>query len=263
MTDTSSQALHALYAGQGGVAKVFSAKVADYVASRPGYPLPLLLRLAALGPRVADVGAGTGLLAAGLLDHGCDVTAVEPSAEMRAACDAWLGGRPGYRSVHGTAEATTLDDASVDLVTAAQAFHWFDVEPARRECLRILRPQGQVALVWNDRVRSDALHVAMDEVFARHGGERRDALLAHEDRSDVPRFFNGAKVTELDMPHEHRLDAAALQALAFSRSYMPARDCDAGREAAQALDEVFRRFAHDGAVAVRYRTVAVIGRPLA
>ncbi len=219
----------------------------------------------ALAPasRVADVGAGTGLLTAQLLERGHAVTAVEPSADMRAACDARLHDRPGYRSVAGTAEATTLDDACVDLVTAAQAFHWFDIEPARRELLRILRPGGQVALIWNDRQPGDPLHAALDEVFARFGGSRRDALVAHEDRTDVPRFFGAGRSREFTLAHEHRLSLAGLQALVFSRSYMPARGSDAGRAAVQAVDEVYARWSDDTGVVVRYRTLAIVGRPQA
>lgn len=263
MSEESSRALLAQYADQGGVAATFSGKVADYVASRPDYPRELIDQLVALGPRVADVGAGTGLLTASLLDGGCQVVAIEPSDAMRAACDALLGGRPGYRSLSGTAEATGLEPGGIDLVTAAQAFHWFDVNTARAEFLRILTPGGQVALVWNDRLDGDPLHEAMDEVFARHGGAKRGAMLAHENRADVPSFFNGAEVRELELPHEHRLDAAGLAALAFSRSYMPPRDGEAGRDASAQLQDIFNRFARDGRVTVRYRTIAIVGRPLA
>jgi hypothetical protein len=120
-----------------------------------------------------------------------------------------------------------------------------------------------VALVWNDRVRSDALHVAMDDVFANYGGAKRGAMLAHENRSDVPRFFNGAAVQEIDLPHEHRLDRDGLCALAFSRSYMPQAESHDGRSAAREIDAIFERFADDGSVDVRYRCVAFVGRPRA
>jgi SAM-dependent methyltransferase len=154
-----------------------------------------------------------------------------------------------------------LPAGDVDLITAAQAFHWFDVDAARREFLRVLAPSGQVTLVWNDRVRSDPLHVAMDEVFATYGGARRGAMLAHEDRSDVPRFFAGAMVREIDLPHEHLLDRDGLRALAFSRSYMPPADSAAGRTAQRDIDLIFERFVQEGQVNVRYRTVAFVGRP--
>lgn len=261
MSEATERALRDQYRHEGGVTGVFSGKVADYAASRPDYPGALIEVLAHPGRRMADIGAGTGLLTRSLLGAGCDVVAVEPNGAMRAACDAALHGHPHYRSVAGTAEATTLPDASVDLVTAAQAFHWFAVDAARAEFLRILVPAGEVALVWNDRLDGDPLHEAMGEVFARFGGAKRGALLAHEDRSLVPQFFNGAPTRSLEWPHEHRLGVDGLVALALSRSYMPARDTDEGREAVQALVALFHRFALGDAVTVRYRTVATIGRP--
>jgi len=275
--DTGAR-LRALYAADGGVRATFTHKVADYIASRPDYPDALFAALAEralLSPvaRVADVGAGTGLFSQGLLARGARVVAVEPNPAMRAAAQALLGDAPRFQAVEGSAEEIPLPNACVDLVTAAQAFHWFDIDAARREFLRVLTPSGQVALVWNDRVATDPLHLALDDVFERHGGARRGALLAHEERHDVPRFFNAAPVASMAFDHEHSLDGAGLLSLVFSRSYMPAHDSPAGRAAAVDVDRVFDTFAalEDSPpgtatarrVRVRYRTVAMIGRPIA
>jgi SAM-dependent methyltransferase len=269
MTDPAGTgaALRSLYAPQGGVRAIFSGKVADYMASRPDYPQAFLDAVVARcppgdGAEVADVGAGTGLLTRGLLAHGYRVSAVEPNPAMREACDRVCGAFADYRSVEGTAESLPLASGSVDLVTAAQAFHWFDVDTARAECLRVLTPRGTVALVWNDRAGRDPLHVALDEIFAEYGGAKRGAMLAHEDRSDVPRFFGAARPDELAWPHAHRLDADALLCLALSRSYMPERSTPAGDEVARKVREIHGRFQQDGMVTVRYQTVAVIGRPV-
>jgi SAM-dependent methyltransferase len=264
-TPDTGAALRAEYAAAGGTPGIFCGKVADYVASRPDYPAALFDTLAQCGAlpaqaEVADVGAGTGLLTQALLLRGHRVVAIEPNDEMRRACDRWLGTQPGYRSLNGRAEAIGLPDRSVDLLTAAQAFHWFDIEPARREALRILRPTGQVALIWNDRVGSDPLQVALDAVFAEFGGTRRSAMLAHEDRGEVPVFFGGT-LQEHHFAHEHPLDASGLLSLVFSRSYMPPRDTGAGQRAVQAVHAVFERFADHGHVAMRYRTVLILGRP--
>jgi SAM-dependent methyltransferase len=263
--DTGAQ-LRSLYAPQGGVAEIFSAKVADYAQSRPDYPAALFAQLQATvqlepGALVADLGAGTGLLTRGLLERGYHVVAVEPSGAMRAAADHFLASFPSYRSTCGTAETIPLADASIDLITAAQAFHWFDIERARAECLRVLKPSGMVALIWNDRVLSDPLHCALDEVFAHYGGAKRGALLAHEERHNVPPFFGATTPVEYHWPHAHRLSEAGLLALVFSRSYMPDRSTPAGQEAAEQIGEVFQRFAVDGELVVRYTTVAIIGRP--
>ncbi|MFZ2651445.1 MAG: class I SAM-dependent methyltransferase [Burkholderiaceae bacterium] len=255
-----------LFAADGGVPAIFSSKVADYLASRPGYPGALFDTLDSFcglrpGALVADVGAGTGLLSLGLLQRGWRVVGVEPSAEMRSAAEHLLGRERAWRSVQGSAEAMPLDDASADLVAAAQAFHWFDIDAARAECLRVLKPHGQVALIWNDRVQGDALHAALDEVFAAFGGAKRAAMLAQAERAGVTRFFGAATPQQWTWPLEHRLDAAALASLVFSRSYMPARNSPEGQEARRLVQRLFESSATDGGVAVRYRTVAIIGRP--
>lgn len=266
MTSPSANPLHSLYGPIGGVGQIFGSKVADYSASRPDYPAPLfeLLRSQcglSAETTVADVGAGTGLLTRSLLQTGANVIAVEPNASMRGACDHRLQAEPNYRSVEGSAEAMPLEDGSVDLITAAQAFHWFEVDRARAECLRVLRQQGRVALIWNDRLFGDPLHVALDDVFAEYGGEKRAALLAHEDRSHVPQFFGASVPIELSWPHEHRLSEAGLLSLVFSRSYMPERHSEPGQRAASGVREIFAALALDKHIVVRYTTVLALGRP--
>jgi SAM-dependent methyltransferase len=265
-SDETGAALRALYAPEGGVRAVFSAKVADYVASRPDYPAALFETLErdvplTAGATIADVGAGTGLLTHGFLARGHRVVAVEPNPAMRDACDRYCGAFEHYRSVEGTAESMPLAAASVDLVTAAQAFHWFDVERARAECLRVLTPHGKVALIWNDRDMRDPLHPALDEIFEAFGGEKRSALVAHEDRSHVPQFFGAARVDVLSWPHEHAIGADGLVALAFSRSYMPDRHSSEGAQAEDALRRIFERFREESVIKVRYRTILHLGRP--
>ncbi len=256
--------LRSLYAPDGGVGEIFSAKAADYAVSRPDYPAALFEHLATrlpAGAAIADIGAGTGLLTHGLLARGYAVTAVEPSAPMRAVADHLLKSFPHYRSVDGKAESMPLPDASLHLLTAAQAFHWFEVDKARAECLRVLRPGGKVALIWNDRVQADPLHVALDDIFADYGGAKRGAMLAHEERGNVPAFFGAGVFEECCWPHQHWLNEQGLLSLVFSRSYMPDRNTDAGCRASEAVRQVFGRFAVDGMLTVRYTTVAVIGTP--
>ena len=265
-TDSGAQ-LRALYEPQGGTGQIFSAKVNDYVASRPDYPTALFdaLRMHCHpqpGAVVADIGAGTGLLTQGLLAQGYAVTAIEPSDSMRAAADHALSHLNGYSSASGTAEHLPLPANSVDLITAAQAFHWFDIATARTEFLRVLKPQGQVALIWNDRVSSDPLHTALDGIFAQYGGAKRGAMLAHDERSQVPAFFGTHTPLELTWPHAHQLDEEGLLSLVFSRSYMPPRDSAPGQQASQDVRTLFQQLASGGTVAVRYTTVAMLGRPV-
>jgi SAM-dependent methyltransferase len=258
--------LRSVHAHGGGVREIFTTKVEDYVASRPEYPGALFDGLVAAGALpaepavVADIGSGTGLLTRGLLVRGHRVFAVEPNAAMRAVADAALADYAGYGSVDGAAEATGLEDGSVDLVTAAQALHWFELDGARREFRRILKPHGQVALIWNDRQLADPLNVALDELFEQFGGARRCALVEHENHSRVWPFFGGKPEHQMEIPHEHRLDRATLLSLVFSRSYIPPRESEVAAEVVRQVDAIFDAHAAGGVVTMRYHAVVMAGK---
>ena len=131
--------------------KRFSDRVENYVKYRPGYPpalLDCLRQVCGLTPAavIADVGSGTGILSELFLKNGTPVFAVEPNDDMRQAAELRLGHYPNFASVAGTAETTMLSDRSVDLVTAGQAFHWFDVSQAKAEFARDSPLPGQGSL---------------------------------------------------------------------------------------------------------------------
>jgi SAM-dependent methyltransferase len=131
----------------GGVAAAYAEHRPDYAEAAVRWALE-----PAPGPRVVDLGAGTGKLTATLVALGTDVTAVDPDPAMLAELHRVL---PGVRALTGTAEAIPLPDASVDAVVAGQALHWFDMAVAGPEIARVLVPGGILAGLWNlddDRV---------------------------------------------------------------------------------------------------------------
>ncbi|MEL7068836.1 MAG: class I SAM-dependent methyltransferase [Cyanobacteria bacterium J06581_3] len=266
MSEDAGAELRSLYEPEGGVQQIFASKVADYVASRPDYPAALFERLQTAcnlqpGSVVADIGAGTGLLTHGLLKNGYQVVAVEPNQAMRRASDYALSKFSGYRSVEGAAESIPLEAGSVDLVTAAQAFHWFETARSRVECLKVLRPNAKVALIWNDRDLDDPLQEVINKIFGEYGGAKLAALAAHEKQRDVTQFFGDTTPQQFSFPHEHRLTESGLLSLAFSRSYMPDRETSSGQDAMMRIRQVFRQFVIADMVTVRYSTTAFIGRP--
>src|SRR5215831_5496944 len=139
------------------VTQRFSSRVENYIKYRPGYPNEVIETLRSecgltSGSIIADVGSGTGILTEMFLRDGNTVYGIEPNREMREAAERLLKDYPHFRSVAARAEETTLGDASVDFVTAGQAFHWFDLEKTGEEFARVLKPQGWIALIWNERV---------------------------------------------------------------------------------------------------------------
>ncbi len=134
----------------------FSNRVENYRRFRPSYPdavIDLIRETAGLreGSPAADLGSGTGILTRLLLDAGWEVFAVEPNAPMRAAAEEELGAEARFHSIDAPAEATGLPAGSVQAITCAQAFHWFDREAAQAEFARILKPEGWAFIIWNER----------------------------------------------------------------------------------------------------------------
>jgi len=137
----------------------FTGIAAVYAKARPDYaPVFIDWLYSVAGMKtdsiVADIGSGTGIFSKALLEKGSTVYGVEPNVDMRKIAENTLCGFPNFHSVNGTAENTTLAANSVDFISVAQAFHWFDADSFKAECGRIIKPNGKVILVWNSRVRT-------------------------------------------------------------------------------------------------------------
>lgn len=243
----------------------FSDRVADYIRYRPDYPHVLLDWLqdelgVANDLHIADVGAGTGISSKLFLDAGYRVTAVEPNAAMRAAMTAWLGSIPGFRAVAGRSDATGLPDHSVDLVTVAQAFHWFDPESARREFCRILRPSGFVAIWWNSRRLAGTPFLEGYEALLQcHGTDYAAVAERHADDAQMRAWFGAGLRGEARFEHRQRLDFDALRGRLLSSSYTP-QSGHAGHEPMMhALRKLFDATAADGVVEMDYDTRVFAG----
>ena len=246
----------------------FSSRVEHYRRYRPGYPpeaIDLLRDRCGLGPqtRVADLGSGTGILTALLLDRGAQVFAVEPNAAMRSAAEALLGTRGGFVSVAGTAEATTLEAHSVALVLAAQAFHWFDPERARNESLRILAPGGWAALIWNEPPENLTAFLAeYDALLRRHAPEyvRVRGLRARE--QGIREFFGGAP-QRAEFANRQIFDFEGLKGRLMSSSYAPQPGEPQHAPLIAGLRRVFERHQLGGQVVFPYRTLVFFAQPAA
>ena len=237
----------------------FTSRVEDYARYRPTYPpalLDLLQTECGLTPefRVADIGSGTGLLTQRFLQFGCTVTGVEPNAKMRAAGDAYLAAFPKFHSVEGRAESTGLPDHSVDLVTAAQAFHWFDPPQARAEFQRILTAPGWVALIWNERREVNGLMDGYEDLVRRYGPEPRHILT-----QEIQEFFGG-RLKQSNLPNQQVFDITGLKGRFLSASYAPLPGTERYASLMEELDRLFAAHEQDGRVTLIYETEVYLGR---
>lgn len=244
----------------------FTERVADYAAHRPSYPpevIGVLARQGVLRPAdvVADVGSGTGILTGLLLAHGNTVHAVEPNAAMAAEAKARLGGNPRFRPVSGRAEATGLPDGSCDVVTAAQAFHWFDIDPTRREFRRILRPGGAVVLVWNVR-RTDATPFLREyeNLLQRFASDYKKISAGWADEQAIARFFAPASFEARGLEYRQAFGFDGLRGRLLSSSYAPPAGHPRHEPMIAELQRLFDRHQRGGQVAFEYDTQVYWGR---
>ena len=238
----------------------FSSRVDNYVKYRPSYPPEVVTLLAAkcgLPPRalVADIGAGTGLLAELFLKNGNRVLGVEPNREMREAGARLLGDYPQYTSVDGTAEATTLADKSVDIITAGQAFHWFDRAKARAEFARILRPNGWVALVWNERrVDSTPFLAAYEQLLRTYSSEYATLNHRQVDQQMIAAFFKAGTFSVQTFENRQIFDFEGVKGRLLSSSYTPEPGQPTYQPMLDDLAAIVRTYQVDGRVSFEYDT---------
>ncbi|GGY18414.1 methyltransferase [Rhodanobacter panaciterrae] len=238
----------------------FSDRVDDYVRYRPDYPpalLEWLQREQGVGVdwRVADVGAGTGISSKLFLDAGYRVTAVEPNAPMRAAAERWLQAYENFDAIDGKADATGLPDASVDLVTVAQAFHWFDEETTRREFARILRHGGLVAIWWNSRrLIGTRFLEGYEALLQQFGTDYTSVAERYADDARMRHWFGVGFRGSASFEHAQRLDFEALRGRLMSSSYAPQAGHPQHEPMLQALRELFDSCAEHGTVSFDYDT---------
>lgn len=236
----------------------FTDRAGSYALGRPTYPTEAIdALLADLGDPSAlvavDLGSGTGISSRLLADRGVAVLAVEPNAAMRLAAEP----HPRVTAVDATAESTGVEDEAVDLVTAFQAFHWFDADAVVMEMQRILVAGGRAAIVYNERDESDAATAAYGEIV------RTFATSDVEDqRARAPHAFLGAdawaSTRTVAFPNVHAMDRATLHARAASTSYLP-HDGPSAAKLSEALDAAFLHYAVDGTFSMVMQTIVTIG----
>ncbi|MBD5458810.1 MAG: class I SAM-dependent methyltransferase [Lachnospiraceae bacterium] len=244
--------------------KVFNELADDYTVGRPIYAMDFIDSLYKQygfneDSMIADIGAGTGKFSKQLLDRGSTVYCVEPNDDMRNTAIKELGKYSGFHAVDGTATDTKLYDESVDFITTAQAFHWFDTLLFQKECKRIIRKNGLIFLIWNMRDMSSEMNQKSFEIFSKYcpkfkgfgGGIEQDDIR-------IQQFFgNKYEYSEFDNPVSYDIDRFISRSLSGSYS-LKKGDTDYDRYIEE-LHRLYEQYAKNDVLVMANKTIVYIG----
>jgi SAM-dependent methyltransferase len=243
----------------------FSNRVSDYIRYRPGYPSAVrdLLRAECAlksGHAIADIGSGTGFLSELFLKNGNRVFGVEPNEAMRLAGEDYLASYDNFVSINGSAEATTLDDSRMDFVVSGQAFHWFEPAATRREFARILKPEGWVVVVWNERLTDTTPFLRDYEALIRKFNTDYTKVNESYPREEqMKNFFGANEHRSHEIPNFQEFDFDGAAGRVRSSSYMPTSDHPNFPAMMAELRRIFDAYNQDGRVRLEYTTRLYFG----
>jgi ubiquinone/menaquinone biosynthesis C-methylase UbiE len=244
----------------------FTGRTGNYSRSRPDYPDEIIDhlvkdRVIGTGSLIADIGSGTGKLSRLFLKHGFSVICVEPNPEMREQAKRDLMEFSNVTINDATAENTGLPDHSVDIVVAGQAFHWFDPMAAGKEFLRILKPGGKVALIWNDRVQnSGSFNEDYERICSTYSNGYHKSGSRSLDREVIGGFFGGKEKLYL-MENSQKLDLNGVMERYFSASYAIGREDAQFNTLIKEIENAYSRHERNGYVTIEYETRLFLGIP--
>ena len=243
----------------------FSDRVENYARYRPGYPTELfdyLIDVCLLDKDslIADIGAGTGIFSSYLLARQLAVAAVEPNLEMRYAAEKTLAKYNSFQSIPGTAEATQLDDLSVNLITVAQAFHWFDEAAAIAEFKRILKPQGQLALIWNRRDKQDPFQNAYEKMLRKLAPDYNVVNHMNIKDSQIQVLFKNETYQQKNFQYRQNFNCEAFLGRMHSSSYSPPEGSAELSVLNQAAVALFEEYSVDGMLSFLYSSRLYLGQ---
>lgn len=247
----------------------FTGKAEIYKKYRSSYPKDLIDYLySEIGlckdSVIADIGSGTGKFSRLLLEKGSHVFCVEPNDDMRRIAENDLGDTNGFRnyiSINAPAENTGLKEGSIDFVTSAQAFHWFDIGLFKSECRRILKNDGKVILVWNIRDYESEL-IKKDHILRKKYCLSTRGLGKIDIPEDIGSFFSNKTYEERTFRNDLIIDRETYIGMNLSRSYSPSEDKnpDEYQGFVKELGELFDEYNINGTINFPQFTKSYIGK---
>jgi SAM-dependent methyltransferase len=241
----------------------FTKRVDNYTKFRPSYSTEVITLLTTKlglnkGSAIADLGSGTGIFSELLLNAGFKVFGVEPNDAMRLEAERRLSKYGNFTSVIGRGEDTGLPDDCVDLITVAQAFHWFEPMKSKKEFDRILKADGAVALLWNVRVNTTPQMLEYEKLKVDFGTDY--LLTKRADENTIKVFFADRAYETYIFPNNQLLDFATLKGQLLSSSYIPTEEHPRFNDMMAALQDIFARYRKNGLIEIEQETKLYLGR---
>lgn len=239
----------------------FTGKAEVYDKNRPSYPNEIIdfIFEKTNAVNVADIGAGTGIFTKCLSKRFKNITAVEPNRDMLENLQRNV---PFARIVNAPAEDTGLEENSFGLVTAAQAFHWFDREKFKSECIRILTPKGRLAIIFNTPEKSD-FRILRNRIFEKYCGMSDSRKLSGSGESDITCYLRNVYFSQIEIFHADNpvfMDEERFIGLSLSHSYAIKSDDINYENFIAELREAFYKFSRNGTVEMPQDTVCFLGK---
>ena len=243
----------------------FSNRVEDYVKYRPHYPEVIVSLLqeqyhVSIHKKIADIGAGTGISAELFLKVGYEVIAVEPNKEMREKSVALLNKYEKFSAVDGTAENSSLPTKSIDVIIAGQAFHWFNVTETKKEFDRILKPNGIVVLIWNERLAISEFEKEYDELIIKHSTDYKKIDHRNINAEKIEQFFHPQPIQLKVFTNKQVFDFKGLQGRLLSSSYLPVATDIGFENLIKGLRRLFDQYKKDNTITINYETKVYVGK---
>ena len=244
----------------------FSQTVEHYQQYRPNYPktmIDFLLKQKVLSKDkvVADIGSGTGIFTQQLLALGAKVFAIEPNGSMRESAQQQLSTYPYFTSINGTAEATTLMNNGVEVISVATAFHWFNRETCQEEFKRILRDNGDILLFWNLRLpKLLPILQGYENLLKKYCPNYKGIPSQQIAESETLAFFAKDSVTVHQFENQQTFDLDGLVGRLRSTSYALTPAQDNYNKMLEDLTHLFNQYQTNGQVIFPYTTKLYLGK---
>lgn len=244
--------------------KKFNGIANEYTQSRPSYAVKFIECLYekhsfSKSSVIADIGSGTGKFAKQLLDKGSNVVCVEPNTDMRLVAEKELSEYPHFKSVAGSAENTTLPDNSVDFITTAQAFHWFDTKSFKAECSRIIKPGGKAFLIWNTRNTEALINQKLHSVYSKYCPDFKGFSGGTKPHDDRIKYFFDNNYEYITFDNPLYFDREKFINRSLSGSYSLKKGDSNFNLYIEEIEKIFDEFETDGIVKIENHTVVYVG----